>query len=247
MITNGGVETDLTINELAEQVGMTVRNVRAYQSRGLLQPPEVRGRVGYYGSEHVARIELVRRFQSQGFNLQAIGALLDRGDSFLQEVEQLRRDLQDDPLEDWTPMTEEEIRLCEASSPGSIERFTRIGSIRRRPDGVLLGHRTLSEQGWELNRMGVAPQTIIDLMFVTARSLDTIGDVYMEVFHERAVAALGSNPGQQEIQDLRDVFEEMTPHAVQVMTTMFEIVLRKQSATSFERAVRQLAPTSDPA
>ena len=51
---------------------MTVRNIRAYQSRGLLPPPELRGRTGYYGAEHVARIELIRELQSEGFNLEAI-------------------------------------------------------------------------------------------------------------------------------------------------------------------------------
>src|SRR4051794_34695752 len=51
---------DLTIDELAQRTGMTVRNIRAHQSRGLLPPPEVRGRTGFYGPDHVARIELIQ-------------------------------------------------------------------------------------------------------------------------------------------------------------------------------------------
>ena len=50
-------DNDLTIDELARKIGMTVRNVRAHQSRGLLPPPTLRGRTGYYGKEHVARLE----------------------------------------------------------------------------------------------------------------------------------------------------------------------------------------------
>ena len=50
----------LTIDKLAQQTGMTVRNIRAHQSRGLLPPPDVRGRTGYYGDEHVARIREVQ-------------------------------------------------------------------------------------------------------------------------------------------------------------------------------------------
>ena len=34
----------------------------------------------------------------------------------------------------------------------------------------------------------------------------------------------------------------MTPHAVQIMTTLFEVVLRKESAASLERTIRQLTP-----
>src|SRR3954463_13225323 len=57
---------------------MTVRNVRAYQSRGLIPPPELRGRTGYYGEEHVQRLELIRDLQAEGFNLEAIKRILDR-------------------------------------------------------------------------------------------------------------------------------------------------------------------------
>src|SRR5947199_322811 len=43
----------LTIEQLAQESGMTVRNIRSHQARGLLAPPEVRMRIGYYGPEHV--------------------------------------------------------------------------------------------------------------------------------------------------------------------------------------------------
>ena len=67
---------DLTIEELAAESGMTVRNIRAHQARGLLAPPEVRMRVGYYGPNHVAALRLIRELQEDGFNLAAIKRLL---------------------------------------------------------------------------------------------------------------------------------------------------------------------------
>src|SRR4051812_49361086 len=57
---------------------MTVRNVRAYRSRGLIPPPELRGRKGYYGRDHVVRLELVRELKEKGFNLEAISQLVER-------------------------------------------------------------------------------------------------------------------------------------------------------------------------
>jgi len=47
-------QSELTIEQLAAETGMTVRNIRNHQSRGLLPPPDVRARTGYYGPEHVA-------------------------------------------------------------------------------------------------------------------------------------------------------------------------------------------------
>ena len=64
---------ELTIDELARATGMTVRNIRSHATRGLLPPPEVRARTGYYGPDHVARLEL----QSAGHNLAGIKHLSD--------------------------------------------------------------------------------------------------------------------------------------------------------------------------
>ncbi len=62
----------LTLVELTERVGMSVRNVRFYTSRGLVPPPIRRGRSGYYSPDHVVRLELVLELQSHGFTLSAI-------------------------------------------------------------------------------------------------------------------------------------------------------------------------------
>ena len=65
-----------TVEELSRIVGMSPRNVRAHQSRKLLQPPIRRGRVGYYDDTHVRRLEHIVSLQRQGFNLVSIGAIL---------------------------------------------------------------------------------------------------------------------------------------------------------------------------
>ena len=71
-------EANLTVEQLAYETGMSVRNIRNHQSRGLLPPPEVRARVGYYGDEHIARLRLIQELQADGFNLKGIKQLLER-------------------------------------------------------------------------------------------------------------------------------------------------------------------------
>jgi DNA-binding transcriptional MerR regulator len=68
----------MTVEQLAYETGMSVRNIRNHQSRGLLPPPEVRARTGYYGAEHVARLRLIQEMQAEGFNLRAIARLIGR-------------------------------------------------------------------------------------------------------------------------------------------------------------------------
>lgn len=67
---------ELTIEQLAYETGMSVRNIRNHQSRGLIPPPEVRARIGYYGAEHVARLRLIQEMQAEGFKLSAIERLI---------------------------------------------------------------------------------------------------------------------------------------------------------------------------
>src|SRR5258707_5930854 len=82
--TNGvsGVESrdenEMTIEQLAAESGMTVRNIRSHRARGLLPAPEVRDRVGYYGPEHVTRLRMIQELQSEGFNLRGIERLLEQ-------------------------------------------------------------------------------------------------------------------------------------------------------------------------
>ena len=74
----------LTIDELARETGLTVRNVRSHHARGLLPPPEVRGRTGFYGPEHVQRLRLIQELQPEGLKLEGIKRLLgDDGERLL--------------------------------------------------------------------------------------------------------------------------------------------------------------------
>ncbi len=63
----------LTIDELAQRTGLTTRNIRAYQSRGLVPHPVKQGRTGYYGPEHIERLELIRELREEGLALDVQG------------------------------------------------------------------------------------------------------------------------------------------------------------------------------
>jgi hypothetical protein len=64
-----------TIDELAAVAGTTSRNLRAFQSRGLLPPPRLVGRTGHYDDGHRRRLEAVLGLQRRGYSLAAIADL----------------------------------------------------------------------------------------------------------------------------------------------------------------------------
>src|SRR3954467_11413973 len=72
---------ELDIDELARRGGTTVRTVRMYQERGLLSPPDRRGRRAASRAEHLIRLRLVQRLADRGYSLAAVKDLTDAWDA----------------------------------------------------------------------------------------------------------------------------------------------------------------------
>ena len=131
---------DLSVEELAERTGVTVRTIRYYQSEGLLPPPGRLGREARYGRAHVERLDLIAELQARGLRLQAIAELLDvaaddtsAGD-WLGLGEALRRPgIDDRPV---VLRDRERAERLAAPPAGSIEALERSGVVERRPGTV---------------------------------------------------------------------------------------------------------------
>lgn len=63
------------IEELAEDSGTTVRNIRVYQERGLLPAPVRRGRTAFYGPAHKHRLNQILRLLDRGYTFATIEEL----------------------------------------------------------------------------------------------------------------------------------------------------------------------------
>lgn len=72
----GPPAAEFTIDELARAARTTVRNVRAYQDRGLIPPPERRGRAGIYNESHLSRLRIIGQLLARGYTLASIAELL---------------------------------------------------------------------------------------------------------------------------------------------------------------------------
>jgi DNA-binding transcriptional MerR regulator len=71
------VDDELTIDQLAAACDTTSRNIRAFQTLGLMDHPDLRGRTGLYGASHRQQLGAILRLQSDGFSLASIQVLFD--------------------------------------------------------------------------------------------------------------------------------------------------------------------------
>ena len=76
MVARARAEREHSVDELARIARTTVRNIRAYQDRGLLPPPLRRGRRGVYTDAHLARTQLILQLLERGYSLGNIAELL---------------------------------------------------------------------------------------------------------------------------------------------------------------------------
>src|SRR5690349_16595231 len=73
-------DDEYTIDQLATMTRVPSRTIRFYQSKGALQPPQIRGRVAFYGAAHVERLKLIGSLQDRGLSIRAIRDLLQQAD-----------------------------------------------------------------------------------------------------------------------------------------------------------------------
>lgn len=69
-------DKEYTIDELARATETTSRNIRAYQEKGVLPPPKLRGRKGIYSNAHYSRLRLVADLLDRGYTISTIVDLL---------------------------------------------------------------------------------------------------------------------------------------------------------------------------
>jgi DNA-binding transcriptional MerR regulator len=74
-----GDDKRFSLGELAAAAGMTTRNVRAYQTRGLIPPPLRVGRRSEYTSGHLERLRAISRARAHGATLGLIAEYLSHG------------------------------------------------------------------------------------------------------------------------------------------------------------------------
>ncbi len=125
----------ISLDELTERTGISVRNVRFYTTRGLLPPPIRRGRSGYYAPDHVARLELVKELQAHGFTLAAIERYVARipEESTPEEIAVHRVTLQPWLVEEPQVVTRRELdeRAGRRLSEDAIDKLVAMSVVER--------------------------------------------------------------------------------------------------------------------
>jgi DNA-binding transcriptional MerR regulator len=218
MVTVRGVE--LTVDELAERSGASVRTIRYYQSEGLLPAPERQGREARYGEEHVERLEVISGLQARGLRLSAIAELLREGESdvagWLGLGQSLVRPWSDDEP---VLLGETELRDRLAAAPdGSLEALVASGLVERRSDTspvvYLVPSPGLLEVAMELAALGIDLATAADLRSLMEQRLRALASDLVAEFTDRVSLGHLAGEGPAALTELIDALQPVAQRSV---------------------------------
>jgi DNA-binding transcriptional MerR regulator len=235
-------EGRMTIGELARRTGMTVRNIRAHQTRGLLPPPEVQGRTGYYNQDHVARIELTREMQAEGLNLEAIRRVLEHAGSS-QEIVDFARAIRA-PFEDETPEIFERAELAaswqvDEVDPKLLERAEGLGILRELPEGKIeVISPRLQRAGAEMVGLGVSPDAGLALARKLHEHAEGAAIAYVDLFTKEIWEPFDrAGRPEEDWPKVREALERLRPLASGALLAMFQLTMSEATEKAAERTL----------
>ena len=240
---------------------MTVRNIRAHQSRGLLPPPEVRARTGYYGPEHVARLRLIQELQGNGYNLAAIKDLVNRTSGSSQEALDFARALLA-PFEDERPEVIDGAELAQRfgrdADPKLLTRAEKLGIVVPLGEGRFeIPSPTLLRAGETLMELGIPLEKAFDVIESVARHADSVSQTFVKLFLERVWKPF-DKAGQPETDwpAVLVALEQLRPLASETLVAIFQQRMTQATEKAFGRELdrreqvtspKALAPVAPPA
>lgn len=244
---------EFTVEALSERTGVSVRNVRAYQTAGLMPPPRLQGRTALYNAEHLGKLELIRDLRKQGFKLDAIKDMLTgTPDGAWTEyslvshlfsttfftVEQPQRKAISEMASHWVqPATQQQ-----------KDRLSENGLYRAvGPDEVEMLSPALERIGIQLAELDVPLDTVLDLQDELIRHSRSIARAYVEQLfiamvrtvtesHALRGDAASGNLGVdlRLAEAIKGLFDRLRPLAIGSVSAAFPVVLQQE----FDRAIQ---------
>ncbi|MGH2704101.1 MAG: MerR family transcriptional regulator [Actinomycetota bacterium] len=239
-------EAGMTIDELARRAAVTTRNVRAYQTKGLLPPPSMVGRVGYYGEGHLARLRYIAHLQQRGFSLAAIHDLIrawEQGRS-LSDVLGFEEALTA-PWVDEVPEVFSGGQLVEmfpegVEDPGLLLRAVEMGLLIPEGEDFKVPSPRLLHVGAELVAAGIPLAAVLDAHAELVRDTQRMARRFVQMFErhiwEPYVAA--GLPAER-LEEITNTLRRLRPTAwVSVHATLMQAMERAVGASTSEQLDR---------
>lgn len=230
---------EYTIDELARAANTTVRNIRAYQDKGLLAPPELRGRKGFYFNTHLARLRVIAGLLDRGYSLSSIKELitaLEQGID-LRHLMGLESALSS-PWTDEEPMLVPMAELLQMFggnlTPEAILRAAELDLMR--PEGSMVRVRSMRtlRAGAELVATGIPLEELLDIVRMLRGNVERVANELVRLVGDHVLSNYETRelPPTEDFPKLADLVWRLRPLA--------EMAVHAELARAMENAASRL-------
>lgn len=231
-------EDEYTVDDLARLSHTTVRNIRAYQDRGVLPSPEKRGRLGVYNKKHLARMRVINNLLDRGFTLNNINELLDAWEDGreLNEVLGLEAAITSS-FSDETPQRYTMPQLVKlfglkTINPEFLKKASDLGLIERDGTGMIVNSPKLIEAAAEMTKIGIDMIELIEILRMMRGNVTRVADALVELaVGQLDKFDLGELPSDDEIRQLSELIWHLRPLA--------HIAIQSEAERALERSANK--------
>lgn len=185
---------EFRLDELARRADVASTTVRLYRNRGLLPPPRLVGRTGWYGAGHLNRLRLITRLQSKGFSLSGIGELLEQWeqgrslDAMLGVEDQLGALLGEPHATTIVPSELAALFPGDSLTVELMRRATGLGLVELLDGGRFrVADRRFIDAGATLAHLGIPLADILDEWEALRSQTDQVADRFIALFERHLV------------------------------------------------------------
>jgi DNA-binding transcriptional MerR regulator len=243
-------EASLTVEQLAHETGMSVRNIRNHQSRGLLPPPEVRARIGYYGLEHVSRLRFIQELQADGLNLRAIKRLIGEHGEDADRFIGLRRAVTA-PFASEAPeiLTAAELaeRFGAAHAGGkTLQRAQKLGLlVPVGEDRFEAPSPALLRAAEEVTRRGVPLAAALAVVEKVQRNANATARAFVDLFLDELWKPFDqAGRPDERWPEITEAIERLRPIASEAVLAVFQQTMASEVEDAFGKVLEQKARSS---
>lgn len=246
--------SEMTVEALSARTGVSVRNIRAYQTAGLMPPPRLKGRLGLYDVEHQGKLELIRDLRQQGFRLEAIKGMLEKTPEGAWSEYSLISELFSTTFFTVEAPKRKAVKEMAAhwhttATPEQKERLARNGLYRPIGDDEFeMLSPALERIGIQLADLGVPLDTVLDLQDSLIKHTRAIAKSYVEELFLTMAQALaeahreakrqGTVVDPKVVESMKALFERLRPLAIGSVSAAFPVVLQQEFDRSIQKQLK---------
>jgi len=230
---------EFTIDELSRESGVTVRNIRAYQDKGILPSPLIRGRTGIYDNKHLSRLYTIVNLLHRGYTANSIRELLEGIEQGVGIQELIG--VETAVTSPWSNEQPETISLPKLAklfgsnlTPEAIEKAIELEIFQFEGSNVRVHSMSTIKAASELSKLGIPLMEMLTIISMTRKNVEHVANEMVSLVANHVLAPYegAALPPKKELPRIAELIWRLRPLA--------EVAVKAELARAMEKSATQI-------